>query len=867
MIVPTPVLYALLLPVAVIAAALVFELRWARRDYSLKKSRKLGRGFADLLVYGALVRPGVVLNKDGSFMAGWEFRGEDATTKSLGDMRRRVAFINKMFVHKDAGWMFHVDVVRRPSDALRAREYARSDAERVLDAERVADAQARFHNRYVLVATYLPPTDTATKRTNIFVETGQPVEVSFAKTFAAFERGLADVEDSLGYVTQMRRLGERRFVVEHGREVVQDELLEHLVTCIYGDDHPVTVGERPFMLSGLLGAQDLYGGVNPRIGGKYVRAITITGFPMESFPSMLDKVGQLEVPLRFSTRVIVEDAAKARKKLDQAFANWFGKRTGLANKTMNANATGGRLNRDADRMTDDVEEAAASADRGLVRYVYYTAVIVLMDESETAVDENARAVRKVLQQLGFLSRVEEWNAIDAYLGTHPGNGWHNVRKYMLHSLNVGDLLPTTSEWRGRATNECQMCEPGTPPIAIVKTQSGDDFALDTHYQDVQHVLIAGPTGNGKTVAVNFLNANFARAETDQIIGIDFKYGMHRTCEFLGGEHYEPGGDDDALQFCLYTGVEKPRERAWLVGFHETLLELNGVRVLPDHTARIEKALELMARTPPEARCVTTFLQKLADPGNEMRLAFRTYAGGGPYGKLFDGTHDTTRDSWFQVYELSHVMGQKEKAVIPVMLLLFHRIEQRIKQNYRTWVPMDEAWLYLDSPAVAPKVREQLKTFRSFHAGVGLITQSMTDALNSSICDTILDACKTRVLLPNPDAFEAHREFYRKAGMSDQQIANLANNQIAVPKKHYWFQGPDGSGLVDLALTKAELAVYAAGSTDDVVITKRLKTRHPDTWREELMRQYGLDRAADRFAQLRRAGAAQPHELRRGLAIA
>ena len=43
----------------------------------LRQFRNRAKGLPDLLNYAALVDDGVVLNKDGSLMAAWEYRGED----------------------------------------------------------------------------------------------------------------------------------------------------------------------------------------------------------------------------------------------------------------------------------------------------------------------------------------------------------------------------------------------------------------------------------------------------------------------------------------------------------------------------------------------------------------------------------------------------------------------------------------------------------------------------------------------------------------------------------------------------------------------------------------------------------------------
>lgn len=111
-------------------------------------------------------------------------------------------------------------------------------------------------------------------------------------------------------------------------------------------------------------------------------------------------------------------------------------------------------------------------------------------------------------------------AVDAFLGTLPGDGYHNIRKYTLHSLNVGDLIPTTAPWGGRDTLKCTMCPPAIGPAAWVKTSGADYFALDPHADDVMHTFVGGPTGNGKTAFVNFLMANFRKTPHDQVFGID-----------------------------------------------------------------------------------------------------------------------------------------------------------------------------------------------------------------------------------------------------------------------------------------------------------------------------------------------------------
>ncbi len=842
-----PLLYACVALIAVIAIVMIaFELQGRAHAYSLRRStRRPQKGMADLLVYAALVRPGVVLNKDGALMTGWVLRGEDAATKSDAELAQRVAYINAAIAGRDVGWMLHYDKLRMPATAVDEDTYFRSATQQIMNESRVAAAAAdgaRFATRDVLIATYLPPPDVESRATNLLV-TGRSVrDLDLTPIFAAFDAGLAQIEDALSPIMpEMRRLRARTTSDERGRDVVFDELLAHLNFCLSGEEAPIAVPSLPVHLDELL-ARDLIGGLKPRLEDKHVRTITIAGFPHESWPTILDRVAALGIPHRFSTRIIVEDERKAREMLRRTFADWFGKRTSFAAKILKD--APGRVSRDAERMIDDAEEAQAAHDRGLVKYVWYSASVVLMDVDAQRIDAWAREVQKTLRQCGFPSRVETLLAVDAFFGTLPGDGYHNVRKYTLHSLNVGDLLPTTAVWGGRRELSCAMCPPAIGPVAWVKTLGSDYFALDPHADDVMHTFVGGPTGNGKTAFVNFLMANFAKTPGDQVFGIDYQYGQHRTCTMLGGDHYDIAGEHGGLVLCPLKDVDDPGERRWAVDWIETLVELNGVRLTPAHHERIARAMDLVALSP--HRSLTTFVQKLQDPTHELRPALKQYCLGGTLGALLDGDVDALGDGHFQVYEMSHLMPLKERAVVPVLLLLFHRIEQRLRTNARTLIAIEEAWLYLGHSAFAPRLREWLKTLRKLHAGVVFVTQNLSDVFNSPLCDPILESCKTKVLLPNVEAERATRDFYRRVGMTDHQIARLAQ---ATPKRHYWFHASDGCGMIDLALTAEELAVVGAGSADDIALTRSLQARYPHSWPAEVFHIRDLDIAAQRWETL------------------
>jgi type IV secretory pathway VirB4 component len=103
----------------------------------------------------------------------------------------------------------------------------------------------------------------------------------------------------------------------------------------------------------------------------------------------------------------------------------------------------------------DAEAAIAEVNSGLVAAGYYTSVVVLMDEDRERLAASALSVEKAINRLAFAARIETINTLDAYLGSLPGHGVENVRRPLINTMNLADLLPTSSIWTGSATRRAR----------------------------------------------------------------------------------------------------------------------------------------------------------------------------------------------------------------------------------------------------------------------------------------------------------------------------------------------------------------------------------------------------------------------------
>lgn len=91
-------------------------------------------------------------------------------------------------------------------------------------------------------------------------------------------------------------------------------------------------------------------------------------------------------------------------------------------------------------------------------------------------------------------------------------------------------------------------------------------------------------------------------------------------------------------------------------------------------------------------------------------------------------------------------------VAPVLTYLFHRLEDRFR-GQPTLVLLDEAWVFLDHPLFAARIREWVKVLRKQNVSVVFATRSLADVAQSTIAPAIIESCPQRILPPNDRASE------------------------------------------------------------------------------------------------------------------
>jgi type IV secretion/conjugal transfer VirB4 family ATPase len=834
---------AVAIGIAVLGALLLIilyaRIRAVDADLKLKRHRSKEAGLADLLNYAAVVDDGVIVGKNGSFMAAWLYRGDD-NSSSTDEQREMVSFrINQALGGLGNGWMIHVDAVRRPAPnySEKGLSHFPDPVSAAIDDERrrlFESLGTMYEGYFVLTLTWFPPVLAQRKFVELMFDDDAVVPDHKARTMGLieqFKREVVAIEARLSSAIKLTRMRGQKVVNEDSSEVTQDDFLSWLHYCVTGNHHPILLPSNPMYLDALIGGQDLWGGVVPRMGRKFIEVVAIEGFPLESTPGILTALGDLPCEYRWSSRFIFMDQYESIKHLDKFRKKWRQKVRGFFDQVFNTNT--GPVDHDALAMVNDAEAAIAEVNSGLIAVGYYTSVVVLMGEDREKLEHSGRQIEKAINHLGFAARVETINTLDAFLGSLPGHGVENVRRPLINTMNLADLLPTSTIWTGSATAPCPMYPPLSPALMHCVTHGATPFRLNLHVRDLGHSFMFGPTGAGKSTHLAIVAAQLQRYAGMSIYVFDKGMSMYPLTKAVGGLHFSVAADDDELAFCPLQFLETKGDRAWAIEWMETILALNGVKVTP--AQRNEIGTAIMSMHASGARTLSEFSVTIQD--QEIREAIKQYTVDGSMGHLLDAQEDGLSLSDFTAFEIEDLMNLGEKFALPVLLYLFRRIERRLVGQPAAII-LDEAWLMLGHPACRAKIREWLKVLRKANCLVLMATQSLSDAANSGILDVIVESTASKIFLPNVYARdEETAALYRRMGLNARQIEILAT---AVPKRQYYYVSEKGRRLYELALGPFALAFVGACDKESVATIKHLERRFGERWIHEWLASRGLD---------------------------
>lgn len=778
---------------------------------NLAEYRRSNTRLADFLPWAALVDEGIVLNKDGSFQRTARFRGPDLDSAVPAELVAVAGRLNNALRRLGSGWAVFVEAQRHsagryPPDTFPDVASALVDAERKAQFE---EAGSHYESSYYLTFLYLPPAESAAVAERLLYEGSQ-------------RRTGGDAREVLsGFIDRTSRV--LQLVEGFMPECVwldDEQTLTYLHSTVSTKRHRVRVPEIPMYLDALLADQPLTGGLEPMLGDAHLRVLTIVGFPTATTPGILDDLNRLAFPYRWSTRAIMLDKTDALRLLTRIRRQWFAKRKSIASilKEVMTNEASALLDTDAHNKAMDADSALQELGSDQIGEAFVTAIVTVWDRDPRASEEKLRLVEKVIQGRDFTCMTETVNAVEAWLGSLPGQVYANVRQPPVSTLNLAHMIPWSAVWAGEVRDNHFKA----PPLFFAKTEGSTPFRFSLHVGDVGHTLVVGPTGAGKSVLLALMALQFRRYPQSQIFAFDFGGSIRAAAIAMAGDWHNlgaaVGGESESVALQPLARIDDVAERGWAADWIGSILTRERVEATPETKEHVWSALSSLASAPVAERTLTGLSVLLQS--NALKRALQPYCLGGAYERLLDAEGERLGEASVQVFETDGLIGT---SVAPAVLAyLFHRIEDRF-DGRPTLLIIDEGWLALDDADFAGKLREWLKTLRKKNASVVFATQSLADIDGSAIAPAIIESCPTRILLPNDRAIEPQiMAVYRRFGLNDRQIEILAR---ATPKRDYYCQSRRGNRLFDLGLGEIALCFAAASSKTDQGLIDRVLEEH------------------------------------------
>jgi type IV secretion/conjugal transfer VirB4 family ATPase len=767
-------------------------------------------GLSDILHYAHLVDEGVLLNKDGAFLVSYTCQGPDIQDASGEALDALTQNINRLVLLLDDGWMLHVDALRVPTTQYAPPSVFPDRVSALIDAERRQQFEALdtyYDDRVVLTFVWKFPASIPSTR-HWFVD-GLPEDSKEQSLTQLLQQFRHTVERCVGLISHPCVL----------TPLNSANLLSFLHTCISGEVLPIAVPEHHSFIDVLLARHALTGGYLPRMGEQSIVALSLLGYLNdETVPGLLAAMNTYPLLYRWSNRFIALSQGTAMREMKRIQKNWHNKVKGLSSIVKEAifGSPSNKVNYDALQMVEQTDVALTQNRNHSTRWGYWTSTLIIMHADRTVLEAAVKVLRCYIEQSGFACLREDVNAVEAFLGSLPGQGGYNVRRLFINGMTLGHVLPLYSRWIGRTTSHpASLLPPQSPPVFYATTLGQTPFRFHVDVADVGHQMVLGPTGSGKSTYLDFLITQFLRYPKAHIFIFD-KDGSHEgLTHALGGQHIDMR-DTDQLSFCPLAHLETERQRNRAIQFIEDLLILQSMALTPAIRTATQEAIHALAEQTHHRNL--TVLQALVQH-QAVRSALQYYTLNGSMPCL-DATQPNFKPSYVQTFEMQGLINQKPVVYVPILRCIFDHIETHLeasKSQSPTLIVLEEAWLYLSHELFARQLKDWLKTLRKYNARVIFATQSLGDLYDpatqtlTATTAAIIESCPTQIYLPHPSMDTEVRNLYRKIGLSEHQLAILTE---ATPKQHYYVVTPEGNQLINLDLTPGSLALAFIGLSQE-----------------------------------------------------
>jgi type IV secretion system protein VirB4 len=505
-------------------------------------------------------------------------------------------------------------------------------------------------------------------------------------------------------------------------------------------------------------------------GTSFAALVSLKSYPDSTGPGLTDALLRLPVELTLTESYAPCDRQVARERIDLAL-----RRLRSADE-------------DALAERREMMGAREALGTGAAAFGDHHLSVLVRSERLDGLDDAVAACAAALADAGAVAVREDVNLEPGFWGQLPGNEAYLVRRSLISSANMACFASLHGFAIGNATGNHWG-----EAVTLLTTTSATPFFFNFHSGDLGNFTVIGPSGSGKTVVMNFLAAQ-AQKFSPRTVLFDKDRGAEVFVRAIGGT-YSRVAAGHPTGFNPLALPDTPANRAFLRDWLGVMLEAKG----PEELATIAGAIEAAYANDPRLRRLSHFRELLAghrrpEPG-DLAGRLDAWIGTGEHGWLFDNAEDrldlSARTLGFDMTALL----ETPRLRTPVMMYLFHRIEERL-DGAPTMILIDEGWKALDDVVFAARIRDWLKTLRKRNALVGFATQSARDALESRIASALVEQTATMVFTPNARA--RAEDYCTGFGLTHHELELI--RALPAQSRCFLIRQPDASVVVRLDLT-------------------------------------------------------------------
>jgi type IV secretion system protein VirB4 len=740
------------------------------------------------------ITPGLVLNKDGSLLAAFDYEGadpDDLFEEQVDSFAEQMQTVSSRLDSRVTAWWI---VDKRKDTSYVPGRFENATAEKIDKTYSANFTSGKRHSmRYSVYLLFTGSTGTDKffdRVARIQKETGKALgaaliaavaeSLSSQRTFAADQGTLYDNVQTFERILS----GFANAAPIKMTRLYDDDVTSALSTILNRASNPARLAKpvgamldswlpRDYMAKGedlLLfqgGQQSIFAGV-----------VGIKQWPSTTSPMLFETLASLDIELTICQVVRYMSALESQQAIQPAIEYFkLTQYNMLGHAIAKAAGTTPTPKPGKASLLQDCEDALERVGSEGLTFAHMATTLFVYSDNRNELKRNCDLVVQKLENLGFNATRERLNVGPAFASLLPGQ-WATQSRYDLVSIeNVADSYPIYTMSEGPREHQFfskSVFRTPVPQMAVFGNRYGGRFNFSSHVDQVGHMLIIAPTGSGKSTFVNFCLSQFQRYGKVKT----FVFDRNRSCEVVtklhGGQHVDIKKRGTKLNPLAMMRDGSEDGPVWVREYLLRRFKEGGFSADTQDRKDLDEALAQLRdgkHTPSMSRLAALLPKRLEDQLGE-------WLEGRPYG-MFDNEEDDLSLSDWTTVEMSSILAT-DRIARAFIDLIFRKIYVAL-DGTPTMIYIEEASFLLNDARFAPMIDEWLKAIRSRNGFLWLTIQSPESVTNAEMSASILDNIYSFLLLRNAKV-ETHRPHYRdNFGFEDHQIDLIARLQ---PKRDY-----------------------------------------------------------------------------------